>query len=447
MTAAPFVEKTIFCSTEYDSVEDLKWAGNRLFSVGFNDFISEWDLKTCKVLQKSTLVGSNAWCLDVNAANTQIAVGTEEGYVNILSVIDNDLAYTKVFDKQEGRIVSCCFDKTGQFLVTGSLDAIRIWNIESGHAIHKIGTGRSEKNRETIVWALAVLSDFTIVSGDSRGRLTFFDGNMGTQLESINLSKADILCIAVDEEEQTLICSGVDPAIKQYKNIVVKKEGGSQKRWVRDIPRNVHQHDVRSMVSLGSKCISGGIDGHLTVSSFPPKQVNRYGPFLQAPSVCVAKKARLILLRYVNYLEIWRMGTAADKKIEFIHHDDPSVKRQAFELQQHPEKMLEMRSKHDENVVCAALSSDGRWLAYANISTARLFRFQVAVDDKATSSLVEVKAVPKKYFTPCRAMVFSGDDSTLFLVQANNRIDALAVTEDGVEFMYSIVDDSGEFKD
>jgi U3 small nucleolar RNA-associated protein 4 len=209
MSAAPFVEKTIFCSTqENDSVEDLKWAGNRLFSVGFNDCIKEWNLKLCKIKQKASLTGSNAWCLDVNADKSRIAVGTEEGYLNILSILDNDLSYEKVFDKQEGRIVSCSFDKTGQFLVTGSLDAIRIWNIKSGHAIHKIGTGRSEKNKETIVWSLAVLSDFTIISGDSRGRLTFFDGNLGTQTESIQLSTVDILCLAVDDEEETLYCSG-----------------------------------------------------------------------------------------------------------------------------------------------------------------------------------------------------------------------------------------------
>jgi hypothetical protein len=52
----------------------------------------------------------------------------------------------KILDKQEGRIICCKFDHTGQFLVTGSLDTVRVWNIENGHAIHKMSTGRSEAN-------------------------------------------------------------------------------------------------------------------------------------------------------------------------------------------------------------------------------------------------------------------------------------------------------------
>lgn len=67
-----------------------------------------------------------------------------------------------------GRILCLVWDSTGEKLVTGSVDAVRIWNVNSGHAIHKMTTGRSMTNRETIVWCLAVTDDFTIISGDSR---------------------------------------------------------------------------------------------------------------------------------------------------------------------------------------------------------------------------------------------------------------------------------------
>jgi U3 small nucleolar RNA-associated protein 4 len=52
--------------------------------------------------------------------------------------------------------------------VTGSVDAVRIWNVQSGHAIHRMTPGRDEGKKETIVWCLAVTKDFTIISGDSR---------------------------------------------------------------------------------------------------------------------------------------------------------------------------------------------------------------------------------------------------------------------------------------
>lgn len=50
-----------------------------------------------------------------------VAVGTEQGYVNLYSVEDDDIVYKKLFDKQEGRIMCCKFDHTGNILVTGNM--------------------------------------------------------------------------------------------------------------------------------------------------------------------------------------------------------------------------------------------------------------------------------------------------------------------------------------
>lgn len=63
------------------------------------------------------------------------------------------------------------------------MDTIRIWNVESGHATCRISVSR--RGKETIVWCLAVLSDNVVVSGDSMGRLTFWDSNLGDQVLSI----------------------------------------------------------------------------------------------------------------------------------------------------------------------------------------------------------------------------------------------------------------------
>lgn len=52
--------------------------------------------------------------------------------------------------------------------------------METGHATCKISVNR--RGKETIVWCLAVLSDSTVVSGDSSGRLTFWDSNLGDQV-------------------------------------------------------------------------------------------------------------------------------------------------------------------------------------------------------------------------------------------------------------------------
>lgn len=60
------------------------------------------------------------------------------------------------------------------------MDTIRIWNVQTGHAVNRISASR--RGKEVIVWCLAVLSDNTVVSGDSHGRLTFWDGTIGEQV-------------------------------------------------------------------------------------------------------------------------------------------------------------------------------------------------------------------------------------------------------------------------
>nr|CAD7417925.1 unnamed protein product [Timema poppensis] len=95
-------------------------------------------------------------------------VGTEDGHINIFEITDTHLTFEKVLDRQDGRILCLCWDSTGSFIVSGSVDVIRIWDVKSGHAIHRMLTGRAEANKETIVWCVAVTADFTIITGDSR---------------------------------------------------------------------------------------------------------------------------------------------------------------------------------------------------------------------------------------------------------------------------------------
>lgn len=107
-------------------------------------------------------------------------------------------------------------------LPTNSLSFFPSLFLFLGHAIHKMTTGRSEVNKPTIVWCLDVTSDFTVISGDSRGKLTFWDGNLGAQIESYQSHLADILALAISEDESALCCAGVDPNIVNYEKICVK---------------------------------------------------------------------------------------------------------------------------------------------------------------------------------------------------------------------------------
>ena len=212
---AAFLETTILGGLN-SSVEAISWSRKRLFSVGLTNGLIEWNLKTLQPRKNLLLTGTSAFCLDINKEQTCLAVGTEEGYLNIFDISDDDLQFLKIMDKQEGRILCCKFDHSGKFLVTGSLDALRIWNVQTGHVIYKMTTGRSESNHETVIWCLEVLSDFTILSGDSRGRVVVWNGNLGTQTDFIQALKADVLCLTVSKDETSFCCSGVEQSLKKY---------------------------------------------------------------------------------------------------------------------------------------------------------------------------------------------------------------------------------------
>jgi WD40 repeat protein len=67
-----------------------------------------------------------------------------------------------------------------EILVTGGIDNIRVWNVKSGQVLQRISIGRADKNKETLVWCLAFTSDFNIISGDSRGKVSVWNSELGT---------------------------------------------------------------------------------------------------------------------------------------------------------------------------------------------------------------------------------------------------------------------------
>lgn len=378
MRAAVYMEKCILGQSSW-SVEGLGWLDNRLFSTGLSGELIEWDLIELKPKKKVTLTGNGAHCLDIDDTNSCIAVGTVDGYMNTFWIDGDDLNFSKLFDKQEGAIFCCKYDSTGEHIVTGSTDNIRIWNVASGHAIHRMATGRSEKNRETNVWSLVVLKDLTILAGDSRGHITVWNGNDGTRIDSFEALDADVLAVAINHDETMFCCSGVDPKIKIF--VPVRKENNSIRQWIRNLKRSQHDHDVKALTYIDrEKFISGGVDGYITVSNstkihgFQPR---RYGAFLPQPCAVVAVTARLLLLKYINYVEVWKLGRP-NGNIQLNDDDHPGGKK-FFAMDEKQEKLLHLQSVNHEPITCASISPDGMFLFYSTESKVRLFRLDKQV--------------------------------------------------------------------
>ncbi|XP_017486394.1 PREDICTED: U3 small nucleolar RNA-associated protein 4 homolog [Rhagoletis zephyria] len=452
MQYSAYLEKVIPKSPG-NSVEGMAWAGERFFSVGLTGELVEWDLHLLKPRRKQFVTGNAIWCIDINSTGTELVVGTEEGYINIFEIDNDQMQYKNLFDKQEGRVLCCKFDRTGEFLVTGSLGAIRIWDVKSGHALHKMTVARAERKKEVIVWSLQVLSDFTIVSGDSRGQVTVWDGKMATQLESHQVLKADVLTVAINEEENMLMCSGIEPIIRIYAKTKIKREDTEYNCWVKYLQRSVHDNDVKALICAGDRIYSGGMDGYLGISSASKRvsTIAKYGPFLKNPCVVVSPNNRLLLLRYTNYLEIWRLGStdgrpqfegsADDEQDNKPKHKNKAPERRLFALNSAPEKLLEFKSTHEEPIVCATISPDSQWLCYSTQKHIRLFRFVPAVAGKNDTQLARIKGLPEQ-FTIASHLTFTSDSRRLFLVQPNtHQIHVFSVVNNGstdLDFVESI---------
>jgi len=75
--------------------------------------------------------------------------------------------------------------------------------------------------QETTVWCVAITDDFVIISGDSRGTTSFWDGKVGTLLEEVNAHKAAVLCLCLSEDQQTVYSAGQDLFVSFYDLFIV----------------------------------------------------------------------------------------------------------------------------------------------------------------------------------------------------------------------------------
>lgn len=69
-----------------------------------------------------------------------------------------------------------------------------------GHATHRLlverGVGAS-KSKEVVVWSIVFLSDHTIISGDSAGKVQIWDGFTGTLVRTHLVTKWDVLALSI----------------------------------------------------------------------------------------------------------------------------------------------------------------------------------------------------------------------------------------------------------
>ncbi|MCJ1422146.1 hypothetical protein MMC29_000025 [Sticta canariensis] len=227
-------------------------------------------------------------------------------------------------------------------------------------------------SRDTCVWALTVLPDGSMASGDSAGMLAFWDASFGTQLCSFK-HQADILAVAASPAGDAVFASGIDSRVCMYKHMPVAdkpvfmceapaslaawrhsalaacalrfsrlmgpaeswaqpasaepdcwcvRAGQQQGAWQFLEAKRPHTHDVRTLTVVGAadsalQLLSAGADARLQLSSVPRFQQVRHWPSTSGtdfgPSSGKAHdgpSGRVAAMQH-GRIDIWDLGTSA----------------------------------------------------------------------------------------------------------------------------------------
>ncbi|XP_033117564.1 U3 small nucleolar RNA-associated protein 4 homolog isoform X2 [Anneissia japonica] len=405
-----FNQERIITGSQTSKLDSVAWVNGRLFTTGFQGDITEYDLVK-NTAKYSVLYGNASWCLAPNHSGTLLATGSDDGCVRLFDLTTEKVSYDRTMNPQAQRIVSLAWHKSDETIVTGSIDNIKVWNVATGAAVQRITLQRAFKKRENIVWCVAILTDYTIVSGDSTGRTIFWDGRVGTMLKGYTSHRMDILSLCVTKDEKSVFTTGVDPTIVQFSLSVTDGLDGARS-WVRS--RHIthgHTHDVRAMVIAGNFLVSGGLDTNLVtnpvdVSPGQPQmrtqmeQYKRvYPPFPQKSLIDCAGRAKLLLFQYPYHLEVWKLGSTSITS----NKDGESLP-----VSERPIKILDIQTKGVEQIVCSSISKDGSWIAYSDVDKVKLFH--LSLDPPV---LQKVACLPTQ-LCPAHNLLFSPDSSKLF---------------------------------
>lgn len=418
------------------AVEALCWVGRRLFSAGLNGEITEYDLENLRPRYTVEAYGGPIWTISGNGQGTLLAVGCEDGTVKMFEVLEERIQFQRNLDRQKGRIISLSWHPSDALIAAGMMDMIRIFDAETGRATHRLlverGVGAA-KSKEVVVWSIAFLSDHTIISGDSAGKVQIWDGLTGTLVRTHLVTKWDVLALSVSQDESSLIAGTSEGTVVQFQ-FISSTVDQQNKDWVRTRTFKNHSHDVRALIHTETAVVSGGMDTQLVVRPLLDKvekntreSAMRKVAFPHRSLVCCAKKAGLLLFQFPDHLELWRLG-------ESDGHGKPG---DSLPVKRKPEKLIQLKRKGEDHICCSALSPCGGWLAYSTVTSFRLYRLQ-----NDSVSITKVSKLPKD-LRSAHQLCFSTDSSRLFASSSNSSVVVVALSQPECKYLHTLKPKSG----
>ncbi|KTG41512.1 hypothetical protein cypCar_00001132 [Cyprinus carpio] len=427
-----FFQEKIIPGREQCGIEGLSWVGERLFSAGLNGGITEYDLTNQKVKYTIDAYGGPIWTITGNQQGTHLAVGCEDGTVKLFEVNEDQIQFERNLDRQKSRIISLSWHPSGSKIAAGMMDMIQVFNVETGHSIHRMladrGAGTS-RSKECVVWSVVYLSDGTIITGDSVGMVKLWDDQ--TECEQDN-----ILLYPLEWQNEDSLVAGTSEGIVvqfQFVSMVLEKD---DKEWVRTRTFRNHTHDIRAVAEITTAVVSGGMDAQLVVRPLLDKIEVRSAAsalrkihFPHRRLVSCARKSGLMLFQYPGHLELWRLGESEGK----------GTPGSSLFVKRNPEKLLQLKVKGEDHIRCSAVSPCGGWIVYSTASTLRLYRLHC---DNNNISITKISKLPK-VLSSANQLCFSSDSSHLFSASAQSSVHIASLSQSGCKFVGTLKPKSG----
>uniref|UniRef100_A0A3Q3VKZ8 Uncharacterized protein n=1 Tax=Mola mola TaxID=94237 RepID=A0A3Q3VKZ8_MOLML len=429
-----FQEKVIPGHDDW-AIEALCWVDQRLFSAGFNGKIIEYDLENLRPKYIVEAYGGPIWTISSNSQETLLTVGCEDGTVKMFEILEEGIQFKRNFDRQKGRIISLSWHPSGTLIAAGMMDMIRIFDAKTGHATNRLLVERGvreSKSTEVVVWSIIFLSDHTIISGDSAGKVQVWDGLTGTLVKAHLVTKWDVLVLSVSKDESSLVAGTSEGTVIQFQ--FISTVGQQDKEWVRTRTFKNHSHDVRALAHTETAVVSGGMDTQLVVRPLLDKvekntqeSALRKIVFPHRSLVHCARKAGLLLFQFPDHLEVWRVG-------ESDGHGKPG---DSLPVKRKPEKLFHLKRKGDDHIYSSALSPCGGWLAYSVVSDVRLYRLEYT-----NIRITKVSRLTKELCSASQ-LCFSSDSSKLFASSSHSSVVIFTLSQLKCKYFYTLKPSSG----
>lgn len=352
-----FLTSTPICQRKL--IQSLVCIGDKLFSAGLNGIISEW--RFVENSEKSSVqLDIPIWCMEKSSCGERLAVGLENGTIKIYETKHENLEFQKDLQKQTGRILSIAWHPEGELLACGfENSSIGTFSLSNGMCLQRI-TLDTQKKQNTFLWQIKYLRDHTLVSGNSMGKIQFWNGKFGTlkQEYTLHQEQADVLAIFVNEKEDTIFASGEDSKLVQLKRIETEESS----KWIPSGATRNHTHDVKSIVGSEDKFIlTGSVDTKIFVYNwhkFEDKgSVKTILPFTSFShnTVKVAHEKKVILFQMASKLQIWALTKDTQSASKDINC------------------LFEVQTKGSDGLVTSAVSSAADYLGWSNKKVSKFY--------------------------------------------------------------------------